>query len=919
MTVAETAARPWSDIDLVAAAALLHDAGKVMQRAGVGGEGRRDPKTTGFLCPTTPDGRPTHVHVVYTEEFLTGLSELLPPEVPRRLSRGEPDDTLANLAARHHRPGSEAQQTVAEADRLSAGTDRAPAGGVQRGGFREVPLASLFPVLQCTDEDHGPREGVSRAWVHRLAPFAPWEPAAAVRDALFPRPQGEPADLTDGYRALWRGFVAETEQLLARPALARRPRLLYQSLDWLCARWWWSVPSSTIDEPDVSLYDHARVSAAFAAVLHQALVSGEARLVGHGPADRSAARYLLVAGDLSGIQRSLFALRSGASKGAARLLRGRSLRLTMLGHATATLLLALTNGHPAQILSEAGGRLLLLMPATGAVENGLEEARRVLDRWSLERYAGGLRVALAWRTCRGDEFLSGRYQALYEEVGERLQEAKRQPLAAALRSDGGWRPAADAFVLGGLHEDYAARGACGACGEEPGGADQENRGALCSEAHAAGSLVAKASPVGPGPDDGLLIVWRLGTDEHDAAARSGRGAAARLQFFDRVSVDLVRAQPLTERLTLLCEEPDVLRLEALGGDAQGAGSLLPQRLVCRHVPRVEPRHLQKAERAEDESDLGETEDIREGDVLPFSLLAREALVDDGSGRRVGTPLLGVLKVDVDRLGLLLSKGLAEGGRPPSVSRLGTLSRMLDWFFTAYLERLAADTAGGSTSGAGDQEPRGGVYSVYAGGDDALLVGDWRSAVRLAARVREEFVSYVAGNPGVTLSAGIALVSPRRPLAGAVDEAQEGLERAKHGGRDRVSLLGDTVRWSEFLELALPFWEQLSAWVAGDIVTVGLTRRLLVYARRYRRVIEHGSVRDLVFRAHLAYDVHRNLVDRPVAGADKRAERERAAERLRRLAMAQGDDELLMRHLAVPVQMALYERRAAVAAKKGVRG
>ena len=68
--------------------------------------------------------------------------------------------------------------------------------------------------------------------------------------------------------------------------------------------------------------------------------------------------------------------------------------------------------------------------------------------------------------------------------------------------------------------------------------------------------------------------------------------------------------------------------------------------------------------------------------------------------------------------------------------------MLDLFFTGYLQ---SDCAGNYPQ----------TYTVYAGGDDLLLIGPWRQMIVLATDLREQFRRYVGGNSNITLSAGLA--------------------------------------------------------------------------------------------------------------------------------------------------------------------
>ncbi len=232
---------------------------------------------------------------------------------------------------------------------------------------------------------------------------------------------------------------------------------------------------------------------------------------------------------------------------------------------------------------------------------------------------------------------------------------------------------------------------------------------------------------------------------------------------------------------------------------------------------------------------------------------------DRDGSPLGKPFLAVLKADVDRLGFLFGFGLRDPHDlkkdRATLSHYASLSRMLDLFFTGYLqERLRHDY------------PH--TYTVYAGGDDLLLIGPWRQMIALATDLREQFRRYVGSNPNITLSAGLALCKANQPLNRTVWEAEERLEQAKDandGERDRVSLLDDQpVTWSELSPL-LAKAETLNEWLRAGWLNTALVYKVLHFAEERRRAEqpdEHGnlSLAHANWRARWAYHLARNVRD-----------------------------------------------------------
>ena len=72
-----------------------------------------------------------------------------------------------------------------------------------------------------------------------------------------------------------------------------------------------------------------------------------------------------------------------------------------------------------------------------------------------------------------------------------------------------------------------------------------------------------------------------------------------------------------------------------------------------------------------------------------------------------------------------------------------------------------------------------IYTIYAGGDDLLLVGPWDSMLEFAGSLAKEFESGPGFEYGpLTISAGVALVSYRLPIRHSVERGDKLLKQAK---------------------------------------------------------------------------------------------------------------------------------------------
>lgn len=147
----------------------------------------------------------------------------------------------------------------------------------------------------------------------------------------------------------------------------------------------------------------------------------------------------------------------------------------------------------------------------------------------------------------------------------------------------------------------------------------------------------------------------------------------------------------------------------------------------------------------------------------------------------GAKRLAVLKADVDDMGLRVQQLAAED---PTYRRLRAFSRDLHAFFSDDLHDIIIRSW-----------PT--VYTLFAGGDDLILVGPWDTIVEFAGALRDEFDrSPAQAYPGLTLSAGISFTPFRVPIRHSVKRAESLLESSKAlPGKNRCSCLGATWNWA----------------------------------------------------------------------------------------------------------------------------
>ncbi len=205
----------------------------------------------------------------------------------------------------------------------------------------------------------------------------------------------------------------------------------------------------------------------------------------------------------------------------------------------------------------------------------------------------------------------------------------------------------------------------------------------------------------------------------------------------------------------------------------------------------------------------------------------------------GDKKLAYAMADVDNLGLVFIKGLKEDY---SISRIATLSRSLDLFFSGYLNTLFSE------------EPlRGKIYTVYAGGDDLFIVAPWNITAEAVKRVRDEFADYTCGSLGI--SCGVFTCSHHYPfrLAAEKTKEEEGKSKARKG-KNCITILGETLRWEE-LEEAVKKLSNLIPEIRKEVPRTTLYK-LFLLLKDYKE--KENSEERYMFYPFFFYYLRRNI-------------------------------------------------------------
>ena len=266
-----------------------------------------------------------------------------------------------------------------------------------------------------------------------------------------------------------------------------------------------------------------------------------------------------------------------------------------------------------------------------------------------------------------------------------------------------------------------------------------------------------------------------------------------------------------------------------------------------------------------------------------------------SDSAIGNKKIAVYKADVDNLGMIFSIGLkkkknvseeelekieeSEEKDYRSISRISTLSRNMEYFFSYWMNSIFKK---GKVEISLDDRIKkeielSDIYVLYSGGDDLVIIGPWDKIIYVSYFIRKKFKEFVTENEEITLSGGIAVSHPKLRIINGIDNAGELEEKAKEIDKDKnaLTLFDRSFKWDEF-EKIFEFAEKLQK-IYGNkedrgIITQAFLYRCLNYTEMAEKLYESLSGIDksnkagkninfnlLTYISKFEYDYGRNIL------------------------------------------------------------
>ena len=509
--------------------------------------------------------------------------------------------------------------------------------------------------------------------------------------------------------------------------------------------------------PHISFYDVVKTAAA----IHDCLEGSKT----DNP-------FLLVSGDFSGIQETIYTI---SSSGALKTLRARSFMLELLTEHIIYEIQQATSSERYSLIYSGGGGFSLLVPNTESNRTAINEFGKVINTWMLEQFGIQLFLALHCEPFSVDDLKERQFKDMWDLVGDKLGKQKQRKFWQSNSFKGLFHPKMPVHVEN--------REACQITGRDDLPETEMSTDDLPGEVRVS-KLAYRLWRLGDLLTDVKTVV-RLKQSENKykngtLVFPTYQSEQNKPQYAEYVVNSSTQNNECTARW--------LINSWKLDSYDENTYPLLYSDYV-RSVADLS-KEAQDLEKKEYKRDHGKEMHNLENVTASFSGLAKASQ---------GSELVGCLRMDVDNMGEFFSQGDLTLGL--GIAANSNLSRSLNLFFKGYLNQICGMNLGTVSSenyplditGEKEKKKESGrdVSIVYAGGDDLFIAGAWDDIAELAFDINACFKAFTCQNPDINLSAGVTLHKPKFPLYQMARIAAEAEHTAKANkwdiGKEKNSL------------------------------------------------------------------------------------------------------------------------------------
>jgi CRISPR-associated protein Csm1 len=595
------------------------------------------------------------------------------------------------------------------------------------------------------------------------------------------------------YKNLWQGF--QNEFNILKNAYIKEKKLnsskkFLTALYYLIYKYFWCVPASTYDPerkerhyPDISLFDHLRVCSAFSTSLY---TDYNLNIIKNGDKPETEIKLIFLKGDISGIQKFLYGITN--IKGVAKRLRGRSSFLALLPDLIAKALLD-KFGYPfVNILYSGGGHFEIVLGYEEGIEKELDKFSKEVEEILFKNFYGALGLALGYTEITLSELRNKEIyrNKIMKNIYRVLEKNKKQKFKGVLINY-----SIDQLLdiinqeFKDIEKNYTVCSSCQVVITEEKGEEEKNICKWCETFKEVGEIIPKAKYL-------IFSIEKLNNLPGFCIDRIG--GVYFLEDLSKVSIQIKENNEI-----YLLNDTNFLKEDRCDGF----------KLIAQIVPQTN------------------------SEVMTF-----EELVTFAEGDKK----LAFARGDVDNLGLIFMQGLGEDY---SISRIATLSRSLDLYFSGYFNYLF-----------NLEEFKNKIYILYAGGDDFFIIGPWNIVLEALKRIREDFKKYTCKNKDIDLSSGVFVGRDSYPVRFAGELAGSEEDKAKKI-KSTIRVLSESLKWEEYKK-AIKEAEKMVNFVNNEKIGRSLFYKFYQLLKSFKNNENNISPK---FYPQFYYYLYRNVKDK----------------------------------------------------------
>lgn len=647
----------------------------------------------------------------------------------------------------------------------------------------------------------------------------------------------------------WKEFLSDLKTILENYSDENDFDTLVNILLILFEKYLWCIPDFTgSSETDISLFNHLKDTTAFA---HSLFLTKKD--------NNSDTNLNLIVGDIPGIQNYIFDV---LNKKAAKLLRGRSIFIQILSRNFATVFLKQFGLTETNLIMLAGGKFYILAPDTPDFNTLIKNSLYIIENYLINTFHYELRFNYATQIFDYEKLLSGEisFGDIIEKANEELNENKKIIFSDKLFNMNN----KNKFIFENDFMDNI---------------DADSNKIKCAFTD---KPILKGDEKLITIDEKKVYINKQALNEFIIGDRVIRNNTIIQMDVNNIDInpneiyDLKDIKKITGANKILLN-PDLDDLIHLKKD---------DLKLLKNTRFIEVANFVSKDKSQSVMNKDKSQSVMNKDksqsVMDF---------EEMSKNNIGAEYLTLIKGDIDNLGLIMAYGLELDTNEKNysgISRITTLSNNLKYFFSFFFNGFLKDkTIDFSDNSKNNLSEDSFVYTIFAGGDDMMLICPQSFALNLLNNFNNIFKDFVCDNPEIHITYSFTHFKHSTPVRLVADfsDGNQDMAKAKDikfaeieetinskpdcfkDTQNKNSLfIFDSIIDNSDIENLIEYVENIVKWgiikdKGQEVLSSGMIRNLLTITENIKEYREKNETRNLIWHPHLTYLVNRNLKDK----------------------------------------------------------